>query len=142
VLKLNEGIMKKIAVALMNETEVSRHFGRSRYFGIYTVSEGGVDGPEMRMNTFTHHAQGGHERRHDHLGNGQGHGEHDHSHYSVVDGLNDCKVIIAGGMGMGAVNSLSSAGMEVIITDEDNPEVAVKKYWEGTLKNLNTSCNK
>ena len=134
--------MKKIAVAQMNETEVSKHFGRSRYFGIYTVSESGVEGPEMRMNTFTHHAQGGHERRHDLQSTGQGHGEHDHSHHSVVDGLNYCKVIIAGGIGMGTVNIPSSAGMEVIITDEDNPEAAVKKYQEGTLQNLNTTCNK
>jgi len=134
--------MKKIAVAQTNETEVSRHFGRSQYFGIYTVSEGGVEGPELRINTFTHHAQGGHERHHDHHSDEQSHGEHDHSHRSVVDGLNDCEVIIAGGMGMGAINSLSGAGLEVIITDEDNPEVAVKKYQEGTLQNLNTSCNK
>ena len=132
--------MKKIAVAQMNESKVSNHFGRSPYFGIYTISEEGIEGPEMRKNTFSHHAQGGHGEQHDHHRHGQGPGEHNHSHHSLVDGLNDCEVIIAGGMGMGAINSLSAAGMEVIITDENNAGTAVQKYKEGTLQNLNTGC--
>lgn len=133
--------MKKIAVAQMNELKVSKHFGRSPYFGIYTLSEGGIEGPEMRKNEFTHHARGGHEGQHDHTSHGQGQGEHSHSHQSVVEGLKDCEVIVAGGMGMGAINSLSGAGMEVIITDEDNPEAVIRKYRSGTLQNLNRSCN-
>ena len=132
--------MKKIAVAQMNETSISRHFGRSPYFGIYKISDEGIEGPELRVNTFTHHAKrGGHDEHQGHREHGQHH--HSHNHQSVVEGLQDCEILIAGGMGMGAMNSLSGAGIEVIITDIDNCIEAVQKYGEGKLQNLNTSCN-
>jgi predicted Fe-Mo cluster-binding NifX family protein len=131
--------MKKIAVAQMDEVLISKHFGRSPYFGIYTISDKGVEGPEMRINTFTHHAKRTHDERHEH--HEHGHQHHNHGHHSVVEGLKDCQVLIAGGMGMGAKNSLSTAGVEVIITDNNLAEEAVRQYQNGSLQNLDTSCN-
>jgi predicted Fe-Mo cluster-binding NifX family protein len=132
--------MKKIAVAQMNESLISKHFGRSPYFGIYTLTDNAVEGPEMRVNTFTHHAQRSHHEKQEHheFGNHQ----HNHDHQSVVEGLSDCQVLIAGGMGMGAINSLSAAGVEVIITDNTYAEEAVREYRNGSIQNLDESCNK
>jgi predicted Fe-Mo cluster-binding NifX family protein len=132
--------MKKIAVAQMNGSDISKHFGRSRYFGIYTISEDRIEGPDMINNTFTHHARRSVNEKVDHHNHSDHH--HNHDHKSVVEGLQDCQVLIAGGMGMGAINSLSDAGIEVIITDNFNARDAVYQYSKGILKNLNTSCNK
>jgi predicted Fe-Mo cluster-binding NifX family protein len=132
--------MKKVAVAQMNESSISKHFGRSPYFGIYSISNDQIEGSEMRLNTFTHHARQGHH--HDHAHGNEQHHTHNHSHESVVEGLSDCQVLIAGGMGMGAINSLSDAGIEIIITEENDPMEAVQKYIHGTLKNQNTGCDK
>ena len=133
--------MKKIAVAQMNELEISKHFGRSPLFGIYTISGGEIEEFEMRLNTFTHHVQKGHSQDHNHGGKGHENHKHTHDHKSIVDGLSDCKVVISGGMGMGAIHNLSSAGMEIIITDEKLSQEAVKKYSRGELKNLNKVCD-
>jgi predicted Fe-Mo cluster-binding NifX family protein len=133
--------MKKIAVAQMNETEISNHFGRSPFFGVYTIDDGQVSEVEMRMNTFTHHmkkepGEGHKTREHEH-----GNHRHSHNHRSIVDGLADCQVVISGGMGKGAINSLSSSGMEIIITDEKQSQDAVLKYVNGELRNLNKACD-
>jgi len=133
--------MKKIAVAQMNESEISMHFGRSPLFGIYTIMDGEVKGIEMRMNTFTHHMKNDHGADHAHSDHGHENRNHSHNHNSIVNGLADCQVIISGGMGMGAINNLSSAGKEIIITDEKLSENAVKKYSRGELKNLNKVCD-
>ncbi len=133
--------MKKIAVAQMNETEISRHFGRSPFFGIYTIDDGQVSEVEMRMNTFTHHMNRGQDGTNSHKGHVHENQKHSHSHKSVVHGLADCKVVISGGMGMGAINSLSSSDMEIIITDEKQSWEAVSKYANGKLRNLNKACD-
>jgi predicted Fe-Mo cluster-binding NifX family protein len=44
-------------------------------------------------------------------------------------------------MGKGAINSLSSSGMEIIITDEKQSQDAVLKYVNGELRNLNKACD-
>jgi len=133
--------MKKIAVAQLNESEISKHFGRSPLFGIYTIADGEVIETEMRMNTFTHHMKNDNGSDHTHRGRGNENRNHSHNHKSVVNGLADCQVIISGGMGMGAINNLSAAGKEIIITDEKLSEQAVKKYIIGELKNLNKICD-
>jgi len=132
--------MKKIAVAQLDEILISQHFGRSPYFGIYTITDGGISGPEMRENTFTHHARSAQSEKPEH--HEHGHDHHGHDHQSVVAGLGDCQVLIAGGMGMGAINSLSAAGVEIIITDIRHADEAVRQYRDGTIRNLDTSCKK
>ena len=133
--------MKKIAVAQLNESEISKHFGRSPFFGIYSITDGEVMEIEMRMNTFTHHMKSDHGSDHTHRDHWNENRNHSHNHKSIVNGLADCQVIISGGMGMGAINNLSSAGKKIIITDEKLSEQAVKKYTRGELKNLNKMCD-
>jgi len=65
---------------------------------------------------------------------------HTHNHKSVIDGLADCQAVISGGMRMGAIHHLSSACMEIIITDEELSQEAVKKYTKGELRNQNKVC--
>ena len=57
-------------------------------------------------------------------------------HASMADTIADCQVLIAGGMGMGAYESLKSYNIEPIITDVKNIDQAVKLYLQGKLPNL------
>jgi predicted Fe-Mo cluster-binding NifX family protein len=94
----------------------------------------------MRLNTFTQHARRTHGESQEHHAHSNHH--HNHDHHSVVEGLKDCQILIAGGMGMGAKNSLSNAGIEVIITDNSLAKEAVRQYQNGSLQNLDSSCIK
>lgn len=131
----------KIAVAQMNEISISKHFGRSPFFGIYTISDGRVSEIEMRMNIYTHHMNKDPVGRHSQENPEHRNQKHAHNHVSIVEGLADCQTIISGGMGMGAIHALSSAGKEIIITDEKISQDAVLKYLGGELRNLNKVCD-
>lgn len=50
--------------------------------------------------------------------------------------IEDCDVLIAGGMGAGAYESFKGAGLEVILTDNYEIKSAVQAYLNGTIKNL------
>jgi predicted Fe-Mo cluster-binding NifX family protein len=131
----------KIAVVTNNGRTVSQHFGRARYYKIYTIEDNQVKSSEMR------------ERNTGHFGGGHGHGHHSHHeehgqgrhgygaeafgrHAAMLKELSDCNVLIAGGMGMGAYENFRSAGMDVILTDERYADEAVKLYLDGKLRNL------
>jgi predicted Fe-Mo cluster-binding NifX family protein len=57
-------------------------------------------------------------------------------HTAMAQGIADCQVLIAGGMGWGAYESLKSRGIETVVTDVENIEEAAKLYFEGKLPNL------
>lgn len=48
----------------------------------------------------------------------------------------DMDVIITGGAGFGFVNRLAQVGVQVVITDEQDPDTAVEKYLSGTLSQM------
>lgn len=57
-------------------------------------------------------------------------------HAGMLANILDSQVLIAGGMGYGAYESLKSSGIEPIITDVESIDEAVKLYLEGKLVNL------
>jgi predicted Fe-Mo cluster-binding NifX family protein len=57
-------------------------------------------------------------------------------HATMAQSIDDCKVLIAGGMGWGAYDSLKSRGIETVVTDVQNIEEAIKFYLDGKLPNL------
>jgi predicted Fe-Mo cluster-binding NifX family protein len=54
----------------------------------------------------------------------------------MAETIADCQVLIAGGMGWGAYESLESRNIQPIVTDIRNIDEAVKLYLEGKLPNL------
>ena len=54
----------------------------------------------------------------------------------MVDPITDCQVLLAGGMGWGAYESLNNRGINAVITDVSNIDEAVKLYLEDKLPNL------
>jgi predicted Fe-Mo cluster-binding NifX family protein len=57
-------------------------------------------------------------------------------HASMAETIADCQVLIAGGMGWGAYESLKSRGVEPVVTNVENIDEAVKLYFESKLPNL------
>ncbi len=122
----------KIAVVTDDEKTVCQHFGRASLYMVYTVEDGKIAGKEKRAK-FGHNQVGGHGHE-----GGQG-GPHGFDaaaqdrHTAMADAIRDCRIVIAGGMGMGAYYSLKNAGIEPVATDVDDLEQAVKLYAEGKL---------
>jgi predicted Fe-Mo cluster-binding NifX family protein len=123
----------KIAVASDDGIGLAHHFGRSRYFLVFEVTEGQIAGPEARANGCTAHAQGecGPEP----------HEHHAHSHDALVTALRDCQVVLAGGMGRRAAMDLQAHGIEPLAVSFSGPALeAVKAYLSGSIQPLGAWC--
>ena len=126
----------KIATISENGTTVSQHFGRAPYYLVITVEDGKVVSKEQRDKAGHHTFSAG---RHPDTAPGEQHGYDagaQSRHATMAQSISDCQVLIAGGMGWGAYESLKGRGIETIITDVENIEEAVRLYVEGKLPNL------
>lgn len=126
----------KIAVASDDEVNISQHFGRASHYVILTVEDGRVVGRETR-------AKAGHQTFAAHeppkLAPGERHGYDAGSevrHESMAEAIRDCQVLIAGGMGWGAYESMGEQGIETIVTDVDSIDEAVELYLSVRLPNM------
>ena len=128
----------KIAVVTEDGVTISQHFGRAPYYLVDTVENGKVVKQEKR-NKAGHHTAGSHDCHEDQSCHDQKHGMDAASqakHTGMLANIHDSQVLIAGGMGYGAYESLKNSGIEPIITDVEGIDEAVKLYMEGKLVNL------
>jgi len=126
----------KIAVASDDEVNISQHFGRASHYVVLTVEDGKVVERGTR-------AKAGHQTCAAHeppkLAPGEKHGYDSGSevrHESMVEAISDCQVLIAGGMGWGAYESMREHGIETIVTDVKAIGEAVGLYLAANLPNL------
>jgi predicted Fe-Mo cluster-binding NifX family protein len=54
----------------------------------------------------------------------------------MIAPIADCACLIAGGMGRGAYDRISSAGIRAIVTDLREPDAAAIACAEGRIENL------
>jgi predicted Fe-Mo cluster-binding NifX family protein len=126
----------KIAAISEDGTTISQHFGRAPLYVVLTIEDGEVVSKENR-DKMGHHSFSG--QPHEDTAPGERHGYSagaQSRHASMMEAIKDCQVLIAGGMGWGAYESLTSQGIETIVTDIPNIDEAVKLYLEGKLINL------
>jgi predicted DNA-binding protein (UPF0251 family)/predicted Fe-Mo cluster-binding NifX family protein len=126
----------KIAVISDDGTTISQHFGRASLYVVATVEHNQVVSTETRSKMGHQHFAGDHHAEH---ASGQPHGhdpESQSKHATMAQPISDCKVLIAGGMGMGAYESLKGYGVEPVITDVKNVAEALGLYLQGKLPNL------
>jgi predicted Fe-Mo cluster-binding NifX family protein len=126
--------MKIVAVSDDGVT-ISQHFGRATLYVVVTAEDGKITGKETRSKT-GHHTFAA---QHTETAPGEKHGYDAGAqtrHASMMDTINDCQVLLAGGMGWGAQEALKNRGIEVITTDVGNIDEAVKLYLQGNLPNL------
>ena len=107
----------KIVVAAMGKM-VARHFGHCENFIFYDVEDGKIVKEDIVPNP-------GH--RPGFLPN------------FLAD--RDCKVIISGGMGGGAVDIFNERDVEVIVGAEGDSRTAVEKYLAGELISTGSVCH-
>ena len=123
----------KIAAVTEDGVTISQHFGRAPYYVVLTVEDGQVVGREQREKV----AHGRGADGHVHV-EGQAHGfdaASQDTHGRMAAPITDCQVLLARGMGMGAFQSLTQAGIEPVITDIAAVDEAITAYVAGTLTN-------
>jgi predicted Fe-Mo cluster-binding NifX family protein len=124
-----------IAVVTEDEATISQHFGRAPYYMVYTIEDGKVTGKERRDKA-GHHTFAAHQME---TAPGERHGFDSGAqtrHATMAETISDCKVLIAGGMGWGAFESMKSYNIEALVTDVNNMDEAVDRYIKGDLPNL------
>ena len=107
----------KLAVTYA-DGEVFQHFGKTENFKIYEIEDGKVVSSEVVGN------------------DGLGH--------EALAGLladKDVKVLICGGMGQGAKDALSEAGLEVYSGAVGEADAAVEAYLKGELISQDVNCD-
>lgn len=124
----------KIAIVTNDGQTVSQHFGRAAYYLVVEIQDNQVVSYEMRPRR-TPHASGQGRQSHTHQP-GQPHGtgpEADARHASMIAQIQDCDMLIAGGMGTGAVRAMEAAGIRTYLTDIPDINQALNAYVNGEL---------
>jgi predicted Fe-Mo cluster-binding NifX family protein len=123
----------KIAAITDDGKTISQHFGRAPYYLVVTIEEGQIVDRELRDKLGHAHFS---NQPHDEHGHGQLHGTSAASHgkhLQMAEAIADCEVLLCGGMGMGAYQSMVALGIRPVVTDIWEIEQAVKAYVEGKL---------
>jgi len=111
----------KIAVPVTSENLIDNHFGHCESYGIYTISE-------KKEITETKK-----------VASPQGCGcKSDIASVLAADGVT---LMLAGGIGAGAINVLNNSGIEVIRGCSGNATEVVKLYLSGAVEDSGSSCH-
>jgi predicted Fe-Mo cluster-binding NifX family protein len=126
----------KIAVATIDGISLSQHFGQSRGFVAFDVDGTNVQSWEFRTNSDTPHNQGVYHHK-------AGDAQAAPTSVSLFELLSDCGVVLCGGMGAGAANSMQANGIKpVMISGARSAEDAVAVYLSGIIPEAQTGfCN-
>ncbi len=122
----------RIAVITDDGNNISRHFGRAPFYAVFTVEDGEIVKREMR-DKMGHHQfvhEDGLVDEHGRHGFGPGSQER---HASMAQAITDCDVLLCGGMGWGAFESMKQAGIKTVVTDITDIGEAVQAYLDGTI---------
>jgi predicted Fe-Mo cluster-binding NifX family protein len=133
---MTEGIAMKIAVLTDDGTTISQHFGRARYYVVLTVKEGRESKREMLDRGETLLPIDEHEARHGLTGDIDCHGTGTAAaaaHLRMVQPIQDCQVLLAGGMSWSARECLLDAGIRPILTQIERVDEAVQAYLDSTI---------
>jgi transcriptional regulator with XRE-family HTH domain/predicted Fe-Mo cluster-binding NifX family protein len=124
----------KIAFITDDGKTISQHFGRARFYQVFTIEGTKIVDSEMRpklghfqFGEHHHDAEHHHDDTHGHTG------EAHSKHQRMADAISDCSVVVCGGMGMGAYESMRQLGLKPIVTDLADIEAAVQAYIDGKL---------
>jgi predicted Fe-Mo cluster-binding NifX family protein len=123
----------KIAIVTDDGESISAHFGRARAYAVLTVRDGVVVERELRPKLAPHL-----DPQRDHDDSDKSHdGPAAHArHDQMIAPIADCTCLIAGGMGRGAYDRITAAGIRAIVTDLEDPDSAAIACAEGRIDNL------
>jgi predicted Fe-Mo cluster-binding NifX family protein len=133
---IDEDRIMKIAFVTDDGVIITQHFGRAGKYLVVEIAEEKEVSRDLRDKLgHTHFRQA--EKNHTHV-EGQPHSNpEDHSkHVQMMAAIEDCDVVVCGGMGMGAFQSIKSLGKEVFMTNTAVINDALKGYLAGELQNM------
>jgi predicted Fe-Mo cluster-binding NifX family protein len=111
----------KIAVPVTKENQIDSHFGHCESYGVYTISDK-KEIAEIKS-----------------VGSLQGCGcKSDIASVLAADGVT---MMLAGGIGGGAINVLNYSGIEVIRGCSGDATEVVKQYLAGLVEDSGSSCH-
>lgn len=113
----------KVAIVTDDEKTISQHFGRAKFYLVYDIKNGKIEGKETRPKA-AHHGQSEEHHHQDNL-----------IHRSMSSNIDDCEALIARGMGWGAYDAMERSGIKPFITDKESADEAVEAYIKGILDN-------
>lgn len=111
----------KIAVPVTSTNQVDEHFGHCEFYSVFTISE---KKEITKINT---------------IPSVQGCGCK--SNIAGVLAADGVTIMLAGGIGGGAINVLNNAGIDVIRGCEGNAAEVVKSYIAGSISDSGESCH-
>jgi predicted Fe-Mo cluster-binding NifX family protein len=111
----------KIAVPVTKENQIDGHFGHCESYGVFTIS----DKNEITEIKSVESAQGCGCR----------------SDIASVLALDGVSVMLAGGIGGGAINVLNNSGIDVIRGCSGDAAEVVKLYLQGLVKDSGNICH-
>lgn len=112
----------KIAVPINRDNQIDGHFGHCESYGVFTISE------KKEIAEFKH------------IPSPNGCGcKSDIASVLSSDGVT---IMLAGGIGGGAINVLNNSGIEVIRGCSGDATEVVKRYISGLVKDSGSSCHK
>ena len=130
--KAKEKTMKIAAITEDGKT-ISQHFGRAPYYLVLTIEDGKIVNREMREKMgHTHFAAESHSEESHGAGHGMDAVSHN-KHVSMAEVISDCEVLLCGGMGMGAYESMRLLKIQPIVTDLSDIDAAVQAYLDDKL---------
>ena len=110
----------KIAVPVTADNVIDSHFGHCEYYGIYTVSGNNEITESTRLDSPS--------------------GCGCKSNIASVLAADGVEVMLAGGIGQGAVSVLNNYGIEVIRGCAGPAEKMVRQYINGQVTDTGTNC--
>jgi len=123
----------KIAFITEDGKAISQHFGRAPYYLVIEVDQGVVVNQEMR-DKLGHQQFADEGHHHDaEQGSGMDTASHD-KHNRMSQAISDCEVLICGGMGMGAYQSMQAFGITPLVTQIQSIDDALQAYLSGDLR--------
>lgn len=112
--------MIKIAVPVTRENQIDSHFGHCESYGVFTISDENVITDIKSVKS------------------PQGCGcKSDIASVLAADGVS---IMLAGGIGGGAINVLNNSGIEVVRGCSGNATEIVNLYVSGLVKDSGSSC--
>lgn len=125
----------KIAFVTDDGNTISAHFGRAAHYLVIEVAEKKEVAREMRDKMGHTHFQKekGHE---EHSSESHGFSPQSQSrHSSMLEAIADCSVVVCGGMGRGAVQSIEASGKDIRLTDVSDINQALELFLADNLPN-------
>jgi transcriptional regulator with XRE-family HTH domain/predicted Fe-Mo cluster-binding NifX family protein len=130
---MKKELSMKIAVITDDGKTISQHFGRAPYYEVITIEEGKIVNRERRdkmgHNQFSAESHVEEPHGADHGMDSASHNKH----VSMAETIADCNVLLCGGMGMGAYESMRRLNIQPVVTDLPDIDVAVQAFIDGKL---------